>query len=247
MVIADEIAQRSHDIDDAFKSRKISYSSFMKYANIRKALKLYEIHEEIIRDLNNEEMAGMIFIDKNDMYRAQISSRIINLFIEDVVQFTSEKLKKLSVPENNKYSDIVVNLSHEGKQINSLLESIINLQVINSSEVAQFDKTASRIISKLFKYYYDNPLCLERTTLLRLYKEISSKYNDCINFTNGDLTLIREEFKKMVEDDLSTYDEEFKNEYLDKRKMLSRCIADHIGGMIDTYAINEYHKLYGTL
>ncbi|QUH20412.1 hypothetical protein [Alkaliphilus sp. B6464] len=29
-----------------------------------------------------------------------------------------------------------------------------------------------------------------------------------------------------------------------KRKILTRCIADHISGMTDSYVLNEYSKLY---
>lgn len=47
VAIADEIAQRAHDIDDAFKSGKINHDTFYKLCDFRSKPELIEIDKEI--------------------------------------------------------------------------------------------------------------------------------------------------------------------------------------------------------
>lgn len=246
VAIADEIAQRSHDIDDAFKSRKLNHDSFIKYSNIKKAQTIVTIDKDIQDGMNTAETNGMIFIDKDDMYRAQLSSNIIRYFMYNVVEQTKKNLENIKIPKDNKFKDKLVEFSSEGESANKLLNNLITKQVINSPEVAQFDKSASRVIYKLFKYYYENPLCLETTTLTRIYKEMRKENLDCIELNGGCLDIVQTEVKKIIKLDLTdiNLDSQTKTEYLKKRKILVRCIADHISGMTDNYAINEFHKLY---
>lgn len=245
VAIADEIAQRSHDIDDAFQSHKLTHDTFIKYSSMKKVKDIVEIDKSINERLDLFDEQGMIYIDKNDMYRAQLCSEIIDYFINDVVQETKDKLKDMRAPLDNVYREKIIDFSLKGTHVNRILSNIITQKVINSSEVAKFDKTASHIIYKLFKYYYENPLCLEGNTLTRIYKEMNAIEKNCLDFRNADIQLVEEEIEKIINLDLSQEDNELiKNEYLLKRKIIARCIADHISGMTDSYALQEFHSLY---
>ena len=52
VAIADEIAQRAHDIDDAFKSGKINHDTFYKLCDFRSKPELIEIDKDIKKDMN---------------------------------------------------------------------------------------------------------------------------------------------------------------------------------------------------
>lgn len=96
---------------------------------------------------------------------------------------------------------------------------------------------------EMFEYYYLHPLTLSDNTLKRIYLEfLTIEGAGVIDFRNGDVNLVREEFDKITMANLEG--EKDKDEYYQKRKILAQCIADHIGGMTDSFAIQEYHKLY---
>ena len=59
---------------------------------------------------------------------------------------------------------------------------------------------------------------------------------DVIDFLNGDRDVVDKEINKIINDNTSAY--------INKRKILVRTIADYIAGMTDSYAINEYKKIY---
>ncbi|MEG2835982.1 deoxyguanosinetriphosphate triphosphohydrolase family protein [Anaerorhabdus sp.] len=241
--IADEIAQRSHDIDDAFKAKKINHETFSKYTNIKKAKKIFDVDLKINNKINEVKEKGMIFVDETDIYRAQISSEIIDYFIDDVIEISTNNMNLNKVNSDGIYTQELIQFSNEAKEINDMLENIVKSKVINSSEVAKFDKTAAKVIVDLFEYYYENPKCLESTTLKRIYKEMLVNGYSTIDFVNGNIDLVYNEIKKINNFDLSKLSEEMKTEYQNKRKILARSIADYISGMTDTYALNEYQRI----
>ena len=245
VAIADEIAQRAHDIDDAFKSGKINHDTFYKLCDFRSKPELIEIDKEIKKDMNKSEN-GNLLIDYNDMYRAQLCSKIISYFIDDVVNtFKSNRHPELFNQKEHKWTKKVIHFSETAMRINDILDNMIKQLVLNSAEVLRFDQTASDIITELFKYYYSNPLSLGDGTLRRLFKEMSKHTDNCICLRGSDIELAREEIDKIIKADLTGKNLDNKNEYIVKRKLLARCIADHISGMTDTFAINEYRDIKG--
>lgn len=153
VAIADEIAQRAHDIDDAFKSGKINHDTFYKLCDFRSKPELIEIDKEIKKDMNKSEN-GNLLIDYNDMYRAQLCSKIISYFIDDVVNtFKSNRHPELFNQKEHKWTKKVIHFSETAMRINDILDNMIKQLVLNSAEVSRFDQTASDIITELFKYY----------------------------------------------------------------------------------------------
>lgn len=247
VAIADEIAQRAHDIDDAFKSGKINHDTFYKLCDFHSKPELISIDFDIKQDMNKAEN-GNLLIDYNDMYRAQLCSKIISYFIDDVVKnFNSNPHLEAFDAKENKWTTKIINFSETAEKINNILDNMIKQLVLNSAEVSRFDQTASDIIIELFKYYYSNPLSLGDGTLRRLFKEMSKHTDNCICLRGSDIRLVREEIDKIIKADLLKMKENYKKEYITKRKLLARCIADHISGMTDTFAINEYREIKGVM
>ena len=115
--------------------------------------------------------------------------------------------------------------------------------VIGSSEVSRFDTTAKDIITELFRYYYHNPLTLEKNTLQKFFKAMENHLeNHYFAYKYGNIQFLRNELEKIVHTDLS---ENFDEVIMKKRKLLCQCIADHISGMTDTFALNEYRRIKG--
>lgn len=239
--IADEIAQRSHDIEDSFSARHLSYDELHSYLSTGKTTEL----KKLLEDCNNSirtVKASRIIADEASLLKSMISAKIIDYFVNDV--YTQSKINMTNFDETDdfyqayhKFDKKIITLSDKGLFLLIYLENIINKRVINSSEVASFDGKASLIIRSLFSEFYQNPVKLPDTTLNRIYREMRKNCLSTTRYRNSDITLLRDEITRIH----NAVNEEYKQ----KNKILVRNIIDYIAGMTDTYAINQYHQLLG--
>ncbi|SHH44168.1 deoxyguanosinetriphosphate triphosphohydrolase family protein [Clostridium intestinale] len=247
--IADEIAQRGHDLDDALASKHIDLEELSDICNINKMQRI----KELIEKVKNEEVTlreqNRMYIDDQDIIRSRIVSEIITFFIKDVVTSSKERMdyydltKKFFI-DNHRIDDKLIDFSKNGKFILTYLEKVINKKVINSFDVTRFDGKASKIIEQLFKAYYENIMLLPDGTLKRIHRDIRKKTKNVVNFRDGDIGLVRDEIKKICKTDLENIEPNEREEYIYKRKVVVRNIVDHISGMTDNYAMNEYKRIY---
>lgn len=246
VAIADEIAQRAHDLDDAFKSHNLVIEELERISHFRKSREAQIFIDKIKDDIHEAKEKHVIFVDEQDMFRARLCSEIITFFVNRVVEYSQDKIENYINDHEIKdyvFKEKLIYWDENTENISNSLQTLVNKKVINSSEVAQFDTTAEHTILKLFEYYYLHPLTLSDNTLKRIYLEfLKIDGAAVIDFRSGDVNLVRKEFDKITIEDLE--DKEYKEEYYKKRKILAQCIADHIGGMTDSFAIQEYHKLY---
>lgn len=92
VAIADEIAQRGHDLDDSFASNYLTYDELISFLELKKLKSLQE-KIKFLKDKRDEiENKNRIFSDRDDMLRSRIVSAIINYFINDVVTESQKKL-----------------------------------------------------------------------------------------------------------------------------------------------------------
>lgn len=254
VAVADEIAQRSHDIDDAFSSSLLSKEDFLDYLKLNT---MKELRTTILQTVNKISESKRFFIDESELLCARIVSEIVNYFVTDVVSESSRSIasyKKACSNNSTKINKKIINFSGTGKRINDYLEKMISKIAINSLEVTKFDNNAETIVLTLFKEYYNNPKLLHKGTLQRIYLDIKDLHHNnpsfnLIDFNYGDFRLIKKELKKIATYKIPQNDIDCSNwtpddhEYWQKRKILVRNIADYISGMTDSYAINEYNSI----
>ncbi len=248
VALADEIAQRSHDIDDAFSSGLLTFNEFQDYLKLNKLKPLALIIEDTYQRV--EEQGGRVLVDQQEMLTARITSDIIGYLVNDVVDNSWEKMERYDETsfynEKHRFDKQLVDFSEEGADVCSLLDKLISKRAINCLEVTRFDRNASEIVKYLFKAYYEHPKLIHSGTLRRMYIDMLQYTDNVIDFVKGDPKLVMEEFNKII-----TYDypqqrgawKEEDEEYYQKRKILIRHIVDFIAGMTDSYAINEYRRL----
>ncbi|KGM99645.1 dGTP triphosphohydrolase [Clostridium botulinum] len=214
VAIADEIAQRQHDIDDGLMDRDlgITLNDICKYlmAELRKiTYQIEAFHMNSIMDkystfyLNNLKylMEGIEYIDmdigieRENLYKiGTLSTRVLNFFIQDV---TINSLKNIS---NIREEDVdkrdnkliiqkkVVVFSFVGKKVNDIIETYIKRKILNSYNVNRFDAKAVFIIKQLFKAYYSNPRQMPEYILERLLNRVKPILDDIydIEFVDGE-------------------------------------------------------------
>lgn len=238
--IADEIAQRSHDLDDAIMSGSLSIEELYNYLdndNTRELHSKLKSQEKIVKESLTEKCYS---IPKN-LLPKRIISEVITYFINDIIN----NYKIYQQENNNSFIDkTIIKFSDNAQLVCDYLENIISKKVINNSEVACFDNKASMIVEGLYKAYYNNPKLLYRSTLNRIFREIVAITPNAYHFIISDRKVMAEEINRIKNPKLVENNKELFEEYKEKQKVYVRAITDFIAGMTDSFAINEYNRIY---
>lgn len=259
VAIADEIAQRGHDVDDALTSGVMTIDEFIDRLKIDKCKELFTKIDKEIMDVQNSER---LIVDKKELVISRIVTVIINYFIQKTIDYSlmlvskNEKLGGIGL-DNNKE---MVCFPDDAERVNKYLEKVVQKKVICNNEVARADYNASMIVQNLFAKYYKNPRLLHSGTVHKIFLETlkhknQEVSNSAINLSDGSIKLVNKEIEEITS---KTLDEMLILEHLknddssytekdivifEKRRILVRAITDYIAGMTDGYALEEYEKL----
>lgn len=245
--IADEIAQRGHDIDDAITSGLINIDELL---NSLSAYKFQELYGLLLEERDNIYSYKRQYINEKELIIGRIISCIVGYFIADVVKESTNNIKNYGANKRNGIFDKqLINFSKQGKICSDFLEKIVNKRVISNSEVSRFDYNAGNIIKRLFETYYRNPKLLHSGTLRRIHVDtIQNKNplvaNSAVDLSNGNIEVIRKEIEIITAKEINDINEKESRVIFEKRKILIRNIADYISGMTDTYALKEYNRFF---
>lgn len=248
VAIADEIAQRGHDIDDSLTGGLLTNQEFRDYLSMKTMEPLRKKIEKSYQEV--EQCRYRSQISEKEMLGARIISDIIGYLVNDVVKATRGRIKSF-VPDEfynaqHRYSRELIGFSGEGLKVCRLLEKLISKKAVNCQEVTRFDRNADRIVQSLFRNYYRNPKLMHDGTLIRLYYDMLDATHNAVSFVDGELELIRKEIDRITFREFPSDKKEWTaedEEYWIKRRLLVRNITDYIAGMTDSYAINEYQAL----
>ena len=256
--IADEIAQRGHDVDDALTSGVMSIDEFLDRLSIGRCQELRTYIEE---EKESIEMSVRLIPDKKEMLIAGIVHRIVNYFVQNVINCTranmSGQASDSALQENQQ---IKVGFTTEVEQVNQYLEKIVQKKVICNYEVARADYNAQEIITHLFEKYYRNPRLLHTGTLHKIFidtlmHESTAVSNSAVNLNDCSVKIANEEIANISSapfDDIDALKEYRRSKTVtspenvirfEKRRILIRNIVDFIAGMTDGYAMEEFAKL----
>ena len=245
VAIADEIAQRSHDVDDAMSAGILRYdelSDFLRKNKMEALCKVITSSYAKIREQSRD------YISEQQIICARVISDIVNYLVNDVVEQSRKNINSFHEDElylkKRRFSSCLICFSKEGERTCKLLEGMVSRKVLNNPEVAKFDYNASRVIKALFEIYYHNPRLLHKNTLRKLSIEIKKKLGKKVDFVDRDTQEIGGEFKRITDDVLWNLQSDAQEDW-EKHRMLVRVIVDYIAGMTDSYARNEYKSFMG--
>ncbi len=263
VAVADEIAQRGHDVDDALTSGVMTIEEFCDRLKVGKCSKL---SEKIIKEIEIIKDTERLIADNQSLVISRIVTCIINYLVTTTIEYSLEQMQNYTGKEITlQNTEKIVSFSPEVEKVNEYLERVVQKKVICNSEVARADYNASVIVKNLFEKYYSNPRLLHSGTIHKMFIETiqhrnKAVANSAINLNDGKIKLVNDEIKEMTKDEI---DEEIISKYLkeeesvkvkytdksiinfEKRKILVRAITDYIAGMTDGYALEEYKKLEG--
>jgi len=202
VAIADEIAQRQHDIDDGFRGLPSIIKPDEMYEEIIK--KSQEIIEEVKISLNNKKsfekqhlqdcidlLNELIdILNKNKVSESRMFKKsslvrnIIEYFILDVFTTTKHNYNNMSEKQNYKIipytaknnrrilNQEIVTFSNIAKKLDNYIENYIKTRIINSYDINKANGKSKYIIRQLFKAYHKNPLQMPHYMLKRLEKKL---------------------------------------------------------------------------
>jgi len=220
VALADEIAQQTHDLEDGLYAEAVSLEEIEKLDAAATVI----------------EHAGEAYRRERRRWRkaAMLQRGLIHMFVTDGVQATARNVNRLAA--KHKVADragwlaiadeipvATVAFSRRLATIFAELKAFIYRFIINHQEVNRQDHRAHLVMSGLFRAYYRNPLTLPTYVLLRFHEETGRPY-------------LRDLPIKQIPSEVD-------NHYHTDPRFV-RIIVDHLAGMSDRYAIDEYQALY---
>jgi len=248
--LADEIAQRHHDMEDAIESRLLDNNQ---------AIELIKEHfYEYLSEKDKQNFKELINLVNSRIFLQRLSRFLVNFFVDKMLSTSVANLKefisnyslknmkdfellypKLNVEEVSNLIGFKSITKDDGfsEAHDSFKETLRNI-VLNSYSVHRMDSRARFIIRRLFKAYLSNPQQLPDKTISSLFREFNYP-NLLIETNTNELRNQLEQMKMFSLADLNK-----KSDAVKFKISLLRTICDYIAGMTDSYAIKEFKSLY---
>ncbi|MDR2572338.1 MAG: dNTP triphosphohydrolase [Oscillospiraceae bacterium] len=193
--LADEIAQRQHDLDDTLSDDILKITVNEAIDIIKKCMQpsvLATIEKEIksMAETFSKKLDTIKKRKDENKKRRNLVSTIIEYFIIDatyqsmenlLIMHDNEKDKFIFRGNRNCYSNRIINFSKMGEKINNAIATYINNRIVNSYDVNRFDAKAAYIVRHLFKAYYTNPRQMTDSVL----RKLNCNLVDISNATGG--------------------------------------------------------------
>lgn len=229
VALADEIAQRHHDIEDGLRYGIINRQELID--EIEKLKKIFDNQEKKCFVRLQNEVVQL----EDSVFNALFARLVVNLYVRKVIQNTKSNIKcfekanginskddfisKKGSCKKTEYENIV-SMSEQLLEYDKEFHAFLKTRILSSYQAQAMDGKAAYIVKKLYNAFKENPNLLPDTSLFSYayYKGFDKKISraDILkNINNNDV-------------------------------ILGRCIADYIGGMTDQFAYDEFDRLYGT-
>lgn len=235
VALADEIAQRHHDIEDGIRANLITDKQLIHKLTNSIKLNCKGLSYDITKGQNSKED-----------FITSLSTLVIRLYVNKVTAYLSKEFG------NNQYENLNHLINSTGcktkiKKIkmNSVVEGDRKLKEllknrILSSHIAQvMDGKADFLIRRLFKAFISNPQQLPDNTIKSFFRALSKSEKPVDVFKKKNLDKISAGEYRSELNEIHTHSKP------EHRAILLRTICDYIAGMTDRKAISEYQHLYG--
>jgi dGTPase len=219
VAVADEIAQQTHDLEDGLRAGSVAFETVEKLS----------VAQRVIAGLGESYRSeSRRWLRQNMLIRG-----LIGLFVHDVVAASADRIHRFldhnGIDDHEGFrvcsrevSQTTVWFSREIQELFDELKAFIYQFIINHIDVNRQDWRARKVISALYRAFWTNPLTLPSYVLLRANTELGFPY-------------LRDLPLAAVADEVS-------GRY-HASAGFARLIADHIAGMSDRFALEEYDSL----
>lgn len=244
--IADEIAQRHHDIEDGLEARIIDKNELLQ--------KFEDLFNPFLSDKEKLDIISIKNEADKTFYIPAISKLIVNFLTTSLIINSSNQLCRISEKHSIKTSENFYRQKNEiskDKDFNNIISYTIDLKakdeafqkylstrILNSYKAQSMDGKATFVIRQLFKAYLTNPQQLPDRTINTLFTNYLS-HEDMIKYEKYSPTEKSGHLRQRLNE------EHFEINCTPYKAILLRTICDYISGMTDKYALEQYQLLYG--
>lgn len=229
VAIADEVAQRHHDIEDSLR-----YSIIKRETLLEEIDKCSQIFSNAEKQCYKRLKSEINTLD-DPVFNALFARLVVNMYVTNIIRQSKDNLRNLcnQYKINNQHDFVMAKANIQAGDYNKCIsmsptliqkdndfQKFLKSKVLSSYQAQAMDGKASYIIKKLFEAFRDTPSQLPDTALCSFSLEVGM------------------ELPYSRENSLSAI--------IGNEKVLNRCIADYIGGMTDRFAYDEFDRLYGT-
>lgn len=220
VALADEIAQQTHDLEDGLTSGAVS-----------------------LEEIERLEPAATVIASLGDAYTGEPSRRrraallqrgLIRLFVTDAVGSSARRIRSVVhrhgicdrkgwLAISDRVSATLVRHSKPVAVMLAQLKSFIYRFIINHMENNRREHRAHLVITGLFRAFHHNPLTLTDDVLRRYQEETGLPFLRDVPIPHVPAHVSR---------------------YYHPDPAFARLIADHLAGMSDRYALEEFEALY---
>ena len=248
---SDEIAQWHHDLEDALRGNAMSGTDVCKAISKNLGGIMSPNDMSMLQNLKKRQLVDRKYITDisrivvNTLVNRLIECSFVNLnYLWEKYAMTPDSKDDFFLQHSWDEPDIkeAISLSlldETDTKISSLKKqypSIISEKIHHSREVERMNAKGKYIIKKLFQAYFSHPQQLPDSIIIQYMVDVG-QYKNAQFATQVGMGAVRTKFEKFYSN---------RNAYNLKRKIsLMRRICDHIAGMTDHYAIEEYNNLYG--
>lgn len=215
----DEIAQVTHDLEDAFRAQMLKLDDTK--------LKQIPVYEEALEKAEAEKPQD----DHNR--RSRLIRHLIGLLIEDLVEGTKEQLE-INKPGPPPIFRRIVVFRKRGEEVKKL-QDVLEQAMYAAYGVARSDIKGKEYVGKLFQAYYEEPA--------RMPDYVFRKFEDALHYSKATKDKLDYQSMSLSRKSLNENIQKIKGDPV-LNEVFLRTIADHIAGMTDHYALYEYRQLF---
>lgn len=266
--LADEIAQRHHDIEDGLITNILDKDKLIDY-----------LKDDIYNSLkgtnadNLRILLGKAKVERYpEFYLETLARAIVNFYVCEVVENTQrlfqEIVEEYSIDSSSSFYGQKVKIWNEtiksekafikkmmseslSKADDKLQTEYFKKRILHSYQAQKNDGKAAYVIKKIVEAYLTNPQQMPDNAIIMLFA--NSRGIDDWRKQNGVMKSIFGEGKDKAEivgemrvilGDLMDDEDKWSKSLLFQKDLL-RTIIDYVAGMTDDYAIAVYEQLYG--
>lgn len=227
VALADEIAQRHHDIEDSLTYNIIERAELLNEIN--------NIFNDVVKrdDKENLKKLNESVNEPLQAFINHFSRFIVNLYVVDAITQTKTNMREFgneyNISSGEAFAEIkptilverartVVDFSTNMQRADERFKQFLKDSVLGSHSAQRMDGKGQYIIRRIFEAYMSNPCQLPDDVIQSFYNNIGvqGKRSDLKGHVSGN------------------------------ENQLMRTIADYIGGMTDSCAYSQFNLLYGT-
>lgn len=246
---ADEIAQWHHDLEDALRGNAMTSSEVCNTISDNLSAIMSDQDKR-----NLDELKGKNQINKK--YITDLARIVVNTLVNRIIECSLHNLQLLKDEYGKRKKNPQFFIEHDWKEADILnaisfkekgeddsriasfqkdYPSVISEMIHHSREVERMNAKGQYIIKKLFQAYYSHPQQLPDNIIIQ-YMVDMGRYKDLADASQVGTGKVRTEFDQLLSDGSSFS--------IEQKIGLMRKICDHIAGMTDHYAIEEFENLY---